>query len=264
MPESTLAADFDSLYGEASWMLGWGRATPPLSVAGQHNSVLSVIQAGLRQFYFPPVLPGQRSAHEWFFLHPLGSISLVAGTRIYNLPDDFGSLEDVRLTWDSGSASNGNRTIMVIDDEHLRRRRGGPAVGPGVPTCAAVSAVAPDGAAGTRYQLEFDREPNTAGRVTYRYHAIPNMVSPTNPHPHGGAEHTETILASIKSAAEFHIDSMHGVHHQKFLERLSASISRDNRLRPRQLGYNGDGGSPYFTSTPDSMPLYYRGQLVGG
>ena len=124
-------------------------------------------------------------------------------------------------------------------------------------------AVSPDGVAGTRYQLEFDREPNAAGRVTYRYHAIPNMISATSPHPHGGAEHAETIMASVKSAAEFHIDSMHGVHHQKFLERLSASISRDNRLRPRNLGYNGDGSSFHFTSKPNSMPLYYNGQLIG-
>lgn len=37
-----------------------------------------VVQRGIRRFYTPPILPGERHAHEWSFLRPLTTLQLSA------------------------------------------------------------------------------------------------------------------------------------------------------------------------------------------
>lgn len=242
-------------------MLGFGRATPPLSVSGKHETVLAVLEAGLRQFYLPPALPNQASTHAWYFLHPVWALDTVSGQRVYDLPDDFGSLEGDPV-WDA-TASTGVSKLVIVKEDRLARFRAGDEPASGIPRYGALTPKPATAVSGTRWQLEFERTANAAYKLWIRYHAVPSAISDSSPYPHGGAEHSETILASVKSAAEFHIESRHGVHHQKFLERLQASISLDNRKRPRRLGYSSDrGGLDEFAIEPESMPLYYNGTLV--
>ena len=57
------------LRAEVQRFMGYGRTTTfaSLPVAFQ-GDVTSIINRGLRQFYYPPVLPGETSSHKWSFL----------------------------------------------------------------------------------------------------------------------------------------------------------------------------------------------------
>jgi len=50
----------------------------------------------------------------------------------------------------------------------------------------------------------------------------------------------ETILASCLAVAEQRHDDMKGPMWQSFVERLTASVAYDARMKPERLGYNAD------------------------
>lgn len=64
-----LAITLADLRAEVQRFMGYGRTTAWISLNTTFQSdVTSIIQRGLRQFYYPPVLPGEASAHQWSFL----------------------------------------------------------------------------------------------------------------------------------------------------------------------------------------------------
>src|SRR5262245_30812662 len=139
MAESNLALAYADYYGEAAWMLGFGRATPPLSVSGKHAHVETMLDAGLRQFYFPPALPGQASPYEWYFLHPIATLATIANTRTYNLPADFGSIASD--FYYAAGASVGQRRILLVPENRIRAMRAGATLADGQPQFASISAI---------------------------------------------------------------------------------------------------------------------------
>ena len=76
---STLALTFGNIRREVQRYFGLGRATTwdNLSEAAK-GDVLTAIERGLRQFYAPPLMPGESSAHEWSFLQGSGVITTIA------------------------------------------------------------------------------------------------------------------------------------------------------------------------------------------
>ena len=77
MAESTLSVAYSDLREEIAFYLGYGRTSGNWS-ADQVLSITSVLKSGLRQFYHPPKLPSDASAHQWYFMYP--STSLTTGT----------------------------------------------------------------------------------------------------------------------------------------------------------------------------------------
>lgn len=69
MAPSGLRITLQELREEVQRFMGYGRATvfSTMSAAFQ-GDVTSIICRGLRQFYFPPPLPGETSSHQWSFL----------------------------------------------------------------------------------------------------------------------------------------------------------------------------------------------------
>jgi len=60
----------------------------------QIQVVQEIIDEGIRQFYFPPVLPpeyalGADKPHEWSFMRPTWEQTTVGSQRRYPLPPDF-------------------------------------------------------------------------------------------------------------------------------------------------------------------------------
>ena len=49
----------------------------------QAEEVNEAIRGGLRRFYTPPVLPGEKYAHEWSFLRPKATIQITDGVYDY-------------------------------------------------------------------------------------------------------------------------------------------------------------------------------------
>lgn len=76
---SVLTITLATLKAEVQRFLGYGRTTTFGSMSSAfQGDVLSIINRGLRQFYFPPMLPGETSAHQWSFLRYHGTINLPA------------------------------------------------------------------------------------------------------------------------------------------------------------------------------------------
>lgn len=72
MPLTLTLAD---LRAEVQRFMGYGRVTPwgAMNAAFQ-GDVTSIINRGLRQFYYPPAQPGETSSHQWSFLQYEGNV----------------------------------------------------------------------------------------------------------------------------------------------------------------------------------------------
>ena len=77
MSESTLALTRTGLRQEIGYFLGYGRTASVWSTAEQAD-IDAILSKGLRQFYFPPRLSEDGTAHEWRFLKPVDGISTIA------------------------------------------------------------------------------------------------------------------------------------------------------------------------------------------
>jgi hypothetical protein len=73
MAESTLSIGYDDLQIEVGRFLGYS-ATVASWDAGQVAEVDRYIQAGVRQFYYPPATAGAEAGYEWSFLKPVATI----------------------------------------------------------------------------------------------------------------------------------------------------------------------------------------------
>lgn len=90
MAESTLSLKLTDIQKSIANMLGMTSDYSVPADATDLSRLNEAIDAGLRQFYFPPPLPGEAMIHEWTFLRPLatlvtwnsitGTISSVGGT----------------------------------------------------------------------------------------------------------------------------------------------------------------------------------------
>jgi len=108
--ESTLSIDYDDLQLEIGRFLGYD-ATVGNWAAAQTAEVDRYIQAGVRQFYYPPAVQGIEAGFEWSFLKPTTTLETES---VY----DTGSLAvvstDCTLTggvWPSWAATHGTLTI---------------------------------------------------------------------------------------------------------------------------------------------------------
>lgn len=74
MPESSLSLSYPDFMTETSYFLGYGRDVSALN-DDRRGLVDSLVQSGVRQVYYPPVLPGDGRAHQWSFLEPVKTFS---------------------------------------------------------------------------------------------------------------------------------------------------------------------------------------------
>ena len=120
MSESTLTLGYPDLRAELGAHLGYGRTTANWDTE-QTATVESILQRGMRQFYVPPVLPGQSRSHSWRFLHPVTTLTTVA-------PYSTGTVSSVGTTvtltggtWPSWAATHGTLTVDETDYEIASR-----------------------------------------------------------------------------------------------------------------------------------------------
>ena len=117
---------------------------------------------------------------------------------------------------------------------------------------------------GQRFELLFDPTPDAAYRITGRYQALLGKLTATNIYPAGGAPHAETLKAAIQAAAELSMDDTRGPYHERFMERIAASVAYDRQaFAPANLGYNGDRSdlSKNTFQPRDGVRVLYNGQL---
>lgn len=237
MAESSLSITYDDLRTAVGFYIGYKRSDKDEWSDEQNSIVDEIINSGLRQFYYPPLLDDQLQPHEWSFLKPVETLTTVSGTGDYDLPDDYGGYEG-RWTF----ASNLNYPdIDIISESQIRTMRN-MNDSSGVPRYAAIRPKEmTSGTEGQRFEVMLYPEPAAAYVISYRKVIRYNILSDTNQYPAGGTEHGETIKESCLDVAERMMNDEAGVHHQAFMARLAASIAHDRKTNiPEYLGYNGN------------------------
>jgi hypothetical protein len=103
--DTALELSYDSLCREVGGFLGYGY-NPAAWDHMKTGQVDSLVQKGLRRFYYPPPLPNQGKAHRWTFLQRDDVLRPKAGTYV--------PLARTGITYDSGT---GKSTILITAGE---------------------------------------------------------------------------------------------------------------------------------------------------
>lgn len=80
MAESSLVYSGDALKKLIGYKIGFGRGETRAWSTEQERAIDEVLVQGQHLFYHPPVLPGERTAHQWRFLRPITTID-ISNTR---------------------------------------------------------------------------------------------------------------------------------------------------------------------------------------
>lgn len=235
--DTTLAVSYEQLQKIVGRFLGYGRGiTGADDGSTEWADIEECIQSGLRQFYSPPPLPGKQEGHEWHFLRPTASLSLVADQGDYDLPASFGGLIGV-MTFDQETSVE---VVRCVGEGNLRKLRQYKSRS-GLPQYVAIRPKITEGDSQQGFEAMFWPTPNSTDTVYYRYFVLPKSVDTDNPYPYGANAHAETIIESCLSIAEQRFEGEKGLHWEKFLERLAASVNYDQKTsREDYFGYNGD------------------------
>jgi len=233
--ESTLSLEMLDLQREIGHCLGHGRDETKWS-KGEQDDIDAALNSGLRQFYFPPVLQGESSAHEWSFLRPIDTLTTAASTGDYDMPADFGGIEGP-MTF---APVTGYPPVVVVGEGEIRHLRQVSSLS-GRPAYVAIRPVESDGSGGQRFEALFYPTPDAAYVLTYRKTILANALTSSAPFPLGGMAHAQTVLASCLAAAEAQSLDGQTAKMQLFLQRLAASISYDRSANSQEhFGYCGD------------------------
>ena len=250
----SLGTTYFELQRAVGRFLGFNRE-PNLWQSNERLDADDIIRSGYRRFiWHPPITTSslvgasgeirklkQEKPHTWSFVKPTKSLSLVAATHTYDLPEDFGEQIDGTLTFTTDQTP-----IALVADEQIRQLQSTASM-TGVPKYASVGVL--DGRA-TKYQVTFYPTPDVAYTVNFTYDIAPKDLSEQQPIPLGGPMHAETIIEACLSAAEKTLNDMEGLHEKKFLECLARSIVADSNL--------------LATHADDPWPLEDKAKGLGG
>ncbi len=232
--ESSLSVNVVTLRSAVGRLLGYGPG--PSWNGGQLIDIMQVIHRGVRQFYHPPILRGETTAHAWTFLRPVATITTVADQGEYDLDAGFGGLVGTMTFTESSfrdavqsTSENMIRTLRQKSDKRAR------------PKYVGVRPKLQSPPNGQRFELAFWPIPDGVYSLTFQYSVNPEELSTDNPYPLGGMVHGETVLASCLAIAEQQLDNQQSRHYAAWMARLAASVAYDRNIQtPDYFGYNGN------------------------
>jgi len=228
----------------------------------EKSEILEVLRTGMRNFYNPPTMPGERSPHFWKFMAPTSTLALVSGQYIYDMPDDFASLNGA-FTYAAGQSVLYPR-IQVTSEERVRYRQQ-LSVTSARPLLAALRVkINTEEQAGTRYEVLFYPTPDAAYDLNYPYFINPSLLDDEAALPPGGQAHAQTLIESCLAAAEL-ARGVPGPHKAEYERRMVASIGHDRRvscggnLGPmRDHSVDGSEGSLDWHTFDGNLVTYIR------
>ena len=242
MSEPNLAATMSTLRSEIGRRIGTTRTYSSMTTDSK-DDVDGILVRGLRAFYWPMVLDGDAAMHAWSFLKPSHAMNISANIAEYDLPDDFGGMED-EIIFDTG---RGYRPLELRNENQIRQLNEDSSSSTGIPMWAAILPKRTDGIIGQRFKLLIGPTPDGSYTVRVRYSILPDkLVATTNEYPYGGSAHSNTILMACLAQADMLLNTETTrqalVHWQAFVECLRSSIEYDRRFfSPQKLGVNTIG-----------------------
>lgn len=167
------------------------------------------------------------------------------GRPAYDLPDDW-AMMDGPITYRPGSAVLWPPDGIEVVSEYQLRVLKQKSDTYSRPSHAAVRPKSFSGSTGQRHEILFWPTPDDAYKLYYRYKVSPDLITSTNKYLRGGQPHAETLRESCLSTAEAQMFGTKGLHYERFVTCLMASISHDKTLTAERLGVDRDGSDSYF------------------
>ena len=199
----------------------------------EYSRLESIVQRGLRNFYAPQPLPGERTGHQWSFLYPTVQIHLATNTAVYDLPEGFEALTGP-ITYDTDQNTFKYR-IEITSERAIAQRKSHISLS-AIPTHAAVRVKEHDADAeyGTLYEIVFDPAPNGDYTVNVPVKVAPPFPSEETDMPYGGEQHYETIRLACLAA-------VNPEYQEAYIGRLVTSVGHDRLANAADtLGRNID------------------------
>lgn len=229
----SLSVNRDYLERMIGRQMGFGAHSGAWST-GQHEQIKEALRQGLRQFYSPPVLPGEKTPHAWSFLRPVCTLTTEDSKNTYDLPESFAHMIGP-MTYVPGTAMY---PPVIETSEHQIRIWQQATTATGQPTHVAIRPKPLDEAAGgTRYEALLWPTPDSVYALDYRCALNPDLLAAGNSFPFGGQPHAQTVLESCLAAAQVVSGAKSREHYERFLMCLQASIGHDRKVNsPQTLG----------------------------
>jgi hypothetical protein len=259
VPESSLNIAYLELQSDVGVFFGYGAgntaygATDTAWTTAQTNQINKALKSGLRRFYFPEPLMGEKESYNWSFLKPTATLSIpeggnfqIEGTETFicqvPLPDDFGGFEGKLTIVQTGPGVSAPWYIDFTNEGRLRELYSFAPTRTGRPELAAQVQLKGTGPqTSSRSALMIWPLPDQAYVFQAQYYINPDFLSGAYPYAYGGTQHAETLREACLAAAETYLDDTAGGNHDSmFMRRLAASVALDRRNKPLVLGYNRD------------------------
>lgn len=199
----------------------FGEWNTNLLTHSQNAQVESLVQRGLKTFYYPP---GQRKC--WSFLTPIASLSVSLVQPENDLPADFGGLYG-NMTFASAGASY--KPLRQITDSELRASQISESTTSTTPEYFSIRSKTTDNTSAQLYEAVFFPTPLLGvPTIKYRYKVSPAALSSSATVPYGSDLHAETMRqAMIAHAAEQKENGNQAEEWQKFQQNLVSSQFAD-------------------------------------
>jgi hypothetical protein len=260
MAESGLSLGASDFRAEIGKLAGYGRDSGEWSAA-QLAHINRIMNTGIRQVYYPGAVHESVVGHDWTFLQPYTTLSVVSGTDDYDLPDDFG-----RFIGPIHYPSEEYReAIQIIPTSQILEYRSGVST-TGYPRFACERWKASDGSDGQRKECLVWPEPDVTKTCLYQYEAYNGPLTDANPYPLGGMKMSQLYMESCLAAVERDLDEEPGVHTREYIALLVDRVERDKQNGPQIYGQMGqktvDFGEFYRGRTGGTYPITYHGGTV--
>lgn len=258
MAESSLSIGYPDLCEEVGFFLNYGRSGWS---AAQESEIDGIVQSGVRRVYFPPAVDPGILGYTWTWLRPSTTLSLVADTGDYDLPDDFGRLiGEFHYASDDYLRSIGEVPLGTVQELRSVRSLSGD------PYYVATRYQASTGASGQRQEALFYPTPTAARTLSYQYEAYTGKLSDSYPYPLGGMSMGELYIESCLAVAESRQEDGIGHHSKLFEALLLDAVARDQKRGAKnygQMGHVEPGESSFRRGwTGSTYPLTYKGESI--
>ncbi len=230
--EDSLTLSYTDFFNGVKHFLGYGDAHASITDS-QKREIDSYVQAGVRQFYYPPATQQEEdSGYEWSFLRPSGQVVTTPGVSTVPLPSGFGRLIG-NVTFDpelyispaihcsEGAVRKHLSTRPQEGPPRMISARRLPSYDENGQQCEFLLYPIPD----AEYVLTFMQEADSG-----------NLSANMRPYPLGGARFSETIMESCLAVAEQRANDEMGIHTQKFAMMLASAIAQDKKFSATYYG----------------------------